>query len=189
MAQNHTGEAVITYAQEFGSTVEIVTVGSLADAIELGICDVAAADGTLLTLLRENAIGKGAIAPGDLVIFPKYPLTREPLGPVYIQGDTVWADIVNWVVFTTIIAEEKGITSSNIDSAEWDSEAQRLFGGEGEYAVTLGLEPDAFYQVIKQVGSYGEIFSRNLEQLGFIASGGPNTVSTAGGLLYAPPAR
>lgn len=184
-----TQDVVVAYADKFGVAVEIVTVAALGEAVEAGTCDVFTGDETLLARLRENGIRSGAIDQGDLVIFPSNPLTREPLGPVYIQGDTVWADIVNWVVFTTIIAEEKGITSSNIDSIEWDPEARRLFGGEGEYAVTLGLEPDAFYQVIKQVGSYGEIFSRNLEQLGFIAIGGPNTVSTAGGLLYAPPAR
>ncbi len=182
-------DRVVEYAASFGTAVEIVNSATNLDLLLNGTCDLITTDGSGLAIARETAIQAGEIAAGDLVIFPSTPISREPLGPVYRQGDTVWADIINWVIYTTIIAAEKGISSSNIDTIEWDAEAQRLFGTEGEHAVTLGLDLDAFYQVIKQVGNYTEIFDRNLNDFGFVATGSANTVYTQGGLLYAPPVR
>jgi hypothetical protein len=95
------------------------------------------------------------------------------------------------VVFTTFIAEEHNVTSANIDQTKDDTpELTRLFGGEGEIQSKMGLAPDAFYQVIKQVGNYAEIFERNLTgPLGLKREGSLNRLWTQGGLLYAPPAR
>ena len=80
----------------------------------------------------------------------------------------------------------KGITSENIDEVDWDLEIQRLFGAEGEGVVALGLAPDALYQVIKQVGNYGEIYDRNLTPLGYVREGSLNMLFIDGGLLYPP---
>ena len=53
----------------------------------------------------------------------------------------------------------------------------------------MGLSADAYYNVIKQVGNYDEIFSRNLNPLGLYREGGDNDRWADGGLIYAPPAR
>ena len=57
----------------------------------------------------------------------------------------------------------------------------------------MGLTADAFYQVIKQVGNYDEIYTRNLAHLGLSRDGTPNAMwgpgPRGGGLIYAPPAR
>ena len=53
----------------------------------------------------------------------------------------------------------------------------------------MGLSADAYYQVVKQIGNYDEIFSRNLNPLGLYREGGANARWTEGGLVYAPPAR
>ena len=188
-AATSSADRVVEYAASFGTTVEIVNRGDLIDRLLDGTCDLITTDGSLLAVRRAAAVNADEIAAGDLVIFPTTPLSREPLGPAYIQGDTVWADIVNWVVYTTIIAAEKGISSSNIDTIEWDGEAQRLFGADGELVVSLGLDPDALYQVIKQVGNYDEIFNRNLGPLGLTRGGTANANHLDGGLIYAPPAR
>lgn len=182
-------DAATAFAAESSSQIQIVIVDSLAEAVGDPACDLLTSEGTFLAHLRETAIRDGEISSADLVIFPAIPITREPLAPVYNEGDTIWADIVDWVVYATIIADEKGVGSANVDTATWDSEAQRLFGAEGEYATRLGLDADAFYTVVKQVGNYGEIYDRNLGVIGYSRIGGLNRPASDGGLLYAPPAR
>ncbi len=122
--------------------------------------------------------------------------SKEPLGPAVRDGDSQWAQVVNWAVMSTILAEEFGITSDNVDEMlESDDPNVRLLLGaevEGEEGLAvldpgLGLPADFAYQVISQVGNYGEIFERNLAPLGL--ERGINALWTDGGLLYAPPYR
>ena len=149
-----------------------------------GACDVVTTDGSGLVSRKASD------DPGDeWVIFPPVPISKEPLGPGWIQNQSRFGDVVTWTVFAMLIAEEKGITSSNIDSMmEVDGEAGRLFGAtEDELQTKMGLSPDAFYQVIKQVGNYAEVYDRHLTPLGL--ERGLNALHSGGGLLYPPPAR
>ncbi len=149
-----------------------------------GACDIITTDGSAL-------VGRKSVnEPNDWVIFPGQPISKEPLGPTYRQNDSAWADVVNWTVYATFIADEKGVNSGNVDDmlANGDAEIQRLLGGEGELQTVMGLNADAFFQVISQVGNYGEIFNASLPPLG-VERAGANTQWTDGGLLYAPPAR
>ena len=88
-------------------------------------------------------------------------------------------------------AEEFGITSENVDTfADTDDiNIQRFLGltvdGMTVLDPGLGLPTDFAYQVIKQVGNYGEIFERNLAPLGL--ERGVNALWTDGGLMYSPP--
>ena len=153
-----------------------------------GACDIMTTDGSGLVGRRA----KQEPADQEWVIFPPSPISKEPLAPVYPQNDSKFADVVNWVVYATIIADEKGITQGNVDAMVADppdAEAARLLGLEGELQTALGLAPDAFYQVIKQVGNYDEIFSRHLHPVGLAREGSPNASWLDGGLIYAPPAR
>ena len=50
------------------------------------------------------------------MIFPSKPISKEPLAPVYAQNHSRFADVINWVVYATIIADEKGITQGNVDA-------------------------------------------------------------------------
>ena len=153
-----------------------------------GACDAVTTDGSAL-------VGRKAQQEGDQswVIFPPTPISKEPLGPVYPQNQSRFADAVNWTVYATIIADEKGIDSMNIDSmmdsGDLDAEAIRMLGGEGELQSGMGLDVDAFYNVISQVGNYDEIYSANLNPVGLSRDGSANARWTAGGLIYAPPAR
>lgn len=153
-----------------------------------GACDVMTTDGSAL-------VGRRARQQGDQqwVIFPAQPFSKEPLAPVYPPNQSAFGDIVNWTVFATIIFDEKGITSANVDdlmaSGQIDAEAVRLLGGEGELQSAMGLAPDAFYQVVKQVGNYDEIYTRHLVPVGLQRAGSPNARWSEGGLIYAPPAR
>ena len=189
-----------------GATIQLKTVESFSEAMEgfkAGDCDLVTTDASGLFGNRFNAIANGEIAEGDWVVFPRAPISKEPLGPVVRQNDSVWEDVVRWTVYAIFIADERGVTSANIDEViagivlnadgnviEGDPELARLFGvTTGELQSGMGLPADAFYEVIKQVGNYDEIFSRNLNVLGISRDGSPNRQWTDGGLIYAPPAR
>jgi general L-amino acid transport system substrate-binding protein len=149
-----------------------------------GACDAVTTDGSGLVSRKST----DEPAPGDWVIFPTVPISKEPLGPAVKQGDDVWSDVIDWTVFALITAEEFGVTSANVDDMKANppnGEVDRMLGGEGEYQTSMGLNPDAFYQVIKQVGNYGEVFDRNLTVLGL--QRGLNGLWINGGLMYAPP--
>ena len=183
-------------AREIGAEIELVTVEGTPEAMELfrrGSCDLLTADGSRLFGERFAAISNGEISEDEWIIFPRSPISKEPLGPMYRQNDSQWADIINWTVYALVIADEKGITSTNVDDMVADPpdpEAGRLLGvGEDELQTKMGLSADAFAQAIRQVGNYNEIYERNLGPLGFERSGSINAPWTQGGLIYAPPAR
>jgi general L-amino acid transport system substrate-binding protein len=120
--------------------------------------------------------------------------SKEPLAPLVRDGDSKWAQAVNWAILATIQAEEFGITSENIDTfADTDDAAiQRFLGlevaGDDGAAVLdpgLGLPTDFAAQVITQVGNYAEIFERHLAPLGM--ERGLNALWLDGGLMYPPP--
>ncbi|WP_419922064.1 amino acid ABC transporter substrate-binding protein [Candidatus Poriferisodalis sp.] len=160
----------------------------ITDNFITGACDVMTTDGSGL-------VGRRARQQGDQewAIFPSSPFSKEPLGPVYLPNQSEFGDVVNWTVYATIIFDEKGITSANVDdlarSGRLDAEAVRLLGGVGELQTRMGLRPDAFYDVVRQVGNYGEIYDRHLVPVGLSRAGTPNALWTEGGLIYAPPAR
>ncbi len=154
-----------------------------------GACDIITTDGSGL-------VGRKALQQPDdqdWVIFPPAPISKEPLGPTYGQNDSEWSDAINWAVYATIIADEKGITAANaatvVGNDDFDAESQRLMGGEGELQSLMGLAPDAFLKVIEGVGNYDEIYTRSLVPVGLTREGSSNASWTEGGLIYAPPAR
>ena len=173
-------EITLTTLEDFDAVIENFVQGS---------CDVATADGSAL------AGRKAKQQPPDQewVIFPATPISKEPLAPVYAQNDSRFGDVVNWAVFATIIADEKGITQANVDAMAADppdAEAARLLGvADDEQQSSMGLAPDAFYRAISQVGNYGEILARHLEPVGLTRAGSINASWRDGGLIYAPPAR
>lgn len=158
-------------------------------AYDEGRCDGLTSDKSQLAGLRT-----GTTNPEDHIILPDT-MSKEPLGPVWAQGDQQWGDLVRWVVNGIIIAEEKGITSANVAEiaagTPEDPEVARLLGIEGEFGKLLGLDPDFMVNVISAVGNYGEIYDRNLgpEGTNIPREGSLNALWINGGLLYAPPWR
>jgi general L-amino acid transport system substrate-binding protein len=90
-------------------------------------------------------------------------------------------------------AEENGVSSQNVDDLKANSTnpvVRRLLGTEGEMGQGLGLPADFGYQIVKQVGNYGEIFEANLGQdTPLKIERGLNALWTQGGLQYAMPVR
>src|SRR5271168_1946594 len=93
---------------------EKVEETSQADAVkdyEAGKCAVLTSDVSQLYALRLLMAN-----PRDHVILPDV-ISKEPLGLAVRQDDTQWAEIVKWVDFALINAEELGISSKNVDEA------------------------------------------------------------------------
>ena len=151
-----------------------------------GACDIITTDGSGL-------VGRKAEqqpADQEWAIFPGQPISKEPLGPTYGQNQSRFADVVNWTVYAMLIADEYGVNQGNVDDfVGSEGELGRLLGGEGEVQSAMGLAPDAFYQVIKQVGSYSDLWALHLAPLGLQLEGSVNDLWTNGGLMYPPPAR
>jgi general L-amino acid transport system substrate-binding protein len=119
-------------------------------------------------------------------------MSKEPLGPVTVNNDSAWFDVVKWTVFGLMQAEEFGITSENIGtfSATEDPNIKRFLGGEGTLGTDMGLPNDFMVQVVTQVGNYGEIFERNVgADSQFKLAREQNALWTEGGLMYSPPFR
>jgi general L-amino acid transport system substrate-binding protein len=182
-------------AQVTGVTIDLVTFADAdgyMNGLQAGQCDLVTTDKSQLA--SRKATAQPAEFSEDLII-PAFTFSKEPLGPVYQANDSQWGDVVNWTVFATFLAEEKGITSATLadylSSNPDDTEAARLFGGaEDEIQSTMGLDPLAFANAITQVGSYAEIYERNLGPgTPFNLPRGLNELWTNGGLLYPPPAR
>jgi general L-amino acid transport system substrate-binding protein len=178
-----------------GVTIDLVTYADAdgyMNALQSGQCDIATTDKSQLA--SRKATASPADFSADLII-PGYTFSKEPLGPVYQANDSEWGDIVNWTVFATLIAEEKGITSATLAdylaSNADDTEAARLFGSaDDQLQGDMGLDALAFANVISQVGSYAEIYERNLgPDTPFNLPRGLNKLWINGGLLYPPPAR
>ncbi len=108
------------------------------------------------------------------------------------QGDDQWFNIVKWTSFALVNAEELGVTSANVDEMKSspNQEIRRLLGVDGTFGEAIGLGNDWAYNVIKEVGNYGEIFDRNIGAGSKLQiARGLNQLWTKGGIQYAPPIR
>lgn len=159
-------------------------VDALYGAYEQGRCEVATSDRSQLTARRA------VLAQPDNHIVLDTVLSKEPLGPLVANGDSQWFDVVKWVTYSLIQAEELGINSQNLGSfaQTQDPEIARFLGQEGDLGTDMGLANDFTANVIKHVGNYGEIYERNIGK-SFGLDRGLNDLWTNGGLMYSPPFR
>lgn len=157
-----------------------------AKGLEAGRCDVLTSEQSQLYAQRIKMAN-----PDQYVVLPEV-ISKEPLGPVVRPGDHEWFSTVRWTHYAMLIAEEFGVTSKNVDEMKKSNnpEIRRLLGVDADFGKAIGLPQDWAYQVIKQVGNYGESFERN------VGKGSPlkierglNALWTQGGLQYAPPIR
>ena len=167
--------------------VVIEKIDELAAAFFSGRCDVYTTDASALAALR---VGRAA-NPDDYVILTER-ISKEPLAPVVRHGDDQWFDIVKWVVFALMEAEEKDITQKNVDdmAKSDDPSIKRMLGVTPGMGKALGLDEKWAYNEIKAVGNYGEMFDRHLGLNSPLKlERGYNNLWTKGGLIYAMPIR
>ncbi|MFT7474032.1 MAG: general L-amino acid transport system substrate-binding protein [Verrucomicrobiales bacterium] len=171
--------------------VEFESNDELNPAFQAGACEVWTSDASQLAAFAAAMDIATAILPEII--------SKEPLGPVVADGDTEWAQVVNWATMATVQAWEFGITSDNVDDFvdSEDSGIRRFLGlpienSDGVSAVAevgLGLPTDFAFNIVSQVGNYEEIFNKNLGPIGLTLAGSPNDLWTNGGLQYVPPFR
>lgn len=165
--------------------VVIEKAQELSAAFFAGRCDVNVQSTSGLS--SQRAIY--AKNPADWVILPQV-YGKDPMGPVVRHGDNQWKDIVTWVVYAMIEAEESGVSSQNIDSMlnSDDPNIGRLVGSNPGMGKALGLDEQWGYRVIKQVGNYGEVYDRNFGANSVLNLDRTlNQLWTKGGLIYSPP--
>jgi general L-amino acid transport system substrate-binding protein len=166
--------------------VAFTTADETIKAYEAGRCDVFTSDVSQLYAMRLKLANTA-----DHVVLPEI-ISKEPLGPVVRHGDDQWFDIVKWVLFAMLNAEELNVTQKNLDEQlkSPNPEIKRLLGAEGNFGEQLGLTRDWVARIVKQVGNYGESFDRNVgagSKLGI--ERGLNRLWNKGGIQYAPPVR
>ena len=151
-----------------------------------GRCDAMTQDASALA----GAVATAAPNAADYVVLPQT-ISKEPLGPFTRNGDEVWTDIIAWLHYGLIEAEELGVTAANAEEQAKSSNVpavQRLLGTSGELGSRLGLDNKWMLQAINAGGNYGEIFERNVGQASPLKlERGLNAAWTKGGLMYAIP--
>jgi general L-amino acid transport system substrate-binding protein len=167
-------------------TVTFATANEAVKAYDAGRCDAYTTDASGLYAERLRLANAD-----DHIVLPEI-ISKEPLGPAVRHGDDQWFDIVKWVLFAMINAEELNLTQKNIDeqAKSTNPEIKRFVGTEGNYGEQLGLTKDWAVRIVKLVGNYGEVFDRN------VGAGSPlkierglNKLWSKGGIQYAPPIR
>lgn len=167
--------------------VVIETFNEVVNAFATGRCDVFSTDASGLASIRISKLQN----PDDYLVLPEI-ISKEPLGPFVRQGDDKWLNIVRWSLSAMIEAEEYGVTSKNVDeqAKSANPNIKRILGVTPGSGANLGLDEKWAYNIIKQVGNYGESFDRN------VGKGSPlqierglNALWIDGGLIYGLPIR
>ena len=178
------------YFRAQGIRYEPVVFASAQETVDAylnGRCDAYTTDASGLYAHRLRAAN-----PEQHVVLPEV-ISKEPLGPAVRDDDPQWADLVRWVHFAMLNAEEHGVTSANVReraAADPTPVIRRLLGTEGEFGAMLGLEADWAVEIIAQVGNYGEVFARNIGDASPLnIQRGLNALWTRGGLQYGHPIR
>jgi len=160
----------------------------LAAAFFAGRCDAITSDASQLASIRSAQ----ASNPDDYILLPEI-ISKEPLAPAVRHGDDQWFDLVKWSIYAWLEAEEKGITSANADGFKGksnDPTIKRLMGDTPGLGKALGTGEDWAFNIVKQVGNYGESFERNVGMGSKLKlPRGLNAQWSKGGLMYAMPVR
>lgn len=172
-----------------GISFEPVVINDPEEAMRsysAGRCDAFTTDKSGLATMRSTLA-----SPDDHVILPE-DFSKEPLGPMVRQGDDDWFMVVRWALNAMLEAEEYGITSENVDDMlkSDNPNIQRILGASGETGKGMGLDAKWGYNIIKQIGNYGESFERNIGMnTPMKLERGLNAQWRDGGVMYAWPVR
>jgi general L-amino acid transport system substrate-binding protein len=183
-------ESIIEYIDKTGHKIDVKVFNSregLSNFFFSGQCDLYAADKSAL----QAVLAFTAPNPDDYLLL-ETTLSKEPLGPVVRDNDREWYDIVKWLIYGLIEAEERGINQKNVVERQKakDHVVRFMLGGESGFGKFLRLRDSWLFDVIRNKGNYGEIFERNLgAQSALKIERGLNNLWTNGGLMYSMPIR
>ncbi|WP_055076165.1 amino acid ABC transporter substrate-binding protein [Pseudanabaena sp. 'Roaring Creek'] len=161
-------------------------VNATFNAYQSGRCTAITADRSALVVRRTR------LADPDNHVVLDFVISKEPLAPAVADGDSKWSDIVKWIIFAAIEAEDLDISSANLTAQlqSKNAEIRRFLGLDGSLGKDMGVANDFTVRVVKHVGNYAEIYDRNLgKDSPFKLPRGQNELWKNGGLMYAPPFR
>jgi general L-amino acid transport system substrate-binding protein len=167
-------------------SVTFATADEAIKAYDSGRCDSYTTDSS--GLYGERVLLSN---PNDNIILPEI-ISKEPLSPAVRQGDDAWEDLVRWVHYGMVDAEELGVGKATLDDQmkSANPEIRRLLGVEGQFGESLGLTNDWAVRIIKSIGNYGESFESTVGQGSPLKiARGLNALWTKGGLQYGIPVR
>ena len=166
-------------------------------------CDAVTGDMSSLVSMKWEIETNGD-ADFEMAIMPEI-ISKEPLASATRDYDSEWNEVVSWVWYGMVTAEELGVSSQNYQSADTSVPAIDRLLNEN-----LGLGTDEnplsntwMQEVLEAVGNYGEAYDNSLcdgTYDGVSGSGGMtgclmprsgtlNALQSEGGLQYAPPMR
>ena len=161
-------------------------VNATFNAYQSGRCTAITADRSALVVRRTRLADPENHEVLDFVV------SKEPLAPAVGDGDSKWADIVKWIIFGAIEAEDLDVSSTNLATQlkSNNAEIRRFLGIDGSLGKDMGISNDFTARVIKHVGNYAEIYDRNIgKDSPFKLPRGQNELWKNGGLMYSPPFR
>ncbi|MDP9903001.1 transporter substrate-binding domain-containing protein [Variovorax ginsengisoli] len=176
-------------AENWSPSTKVLTYENLEKlfaAMEAGRCNGMSTDRSALSSWKANAPN-----PSDYNILPET-LDKSPFAGFTVANDSRWRNALRWIMYATFQAEESKITSASLPDQlkTKDPFVQKFLGVNGSFGPDFGLPADFVAKIIGQVGSFGDIYDRNL---------GPSTPNrmdrkgtlnapwTQGGALYSPP--
>ena len=175
------------YARANHITIKVLGFQTLDESLKAflaGRCDTYSDDNGSIAGVRSSMSN-----PDDYVILPEI-ISREPNTSFVRKGDENFEHIVKWVHLAMVDAEDLGVTSKNVDELRrttGDDEIKRLLGVEGDLGSQLGLSKDWAYNIIKQVGNYGESYDANMgDGSPLKLPRGLNALWRNGGMQYSP---
>jgi len=160
-------------------------VTEVQDAFLAGRCDAFATDSSQLAGFRWRL---GPERAKEYAILAET-ISTGPSGSMVRKGDDRWFDVVRWVHFAALTGEALGVKGAELakHADSTDPDVRRLLGREGNLGQALGLDDRWAYEILRQVGNYGEVWERNITPMGI--ERGRNALWTLGGLQFAPPMR
>ncbi len=122
-------------------------------------------------IASSNELGSITVLPDIIAEAERGPIilldgAYDHLEETFVVHETEWSNVVKSVHSAMVKAEELGVTSANVDQMKGlaDAAVSELLGTTGNTGQSLGLNNDWAYNIIKQVGNYGEVYDRNLGQ-------------------------
>jgi general L-amino acid transport system substrate-binding protein len=197
---------ILPYAVGQGSNLQLISSDTLQAAwqnLQTGRCDALSAERVQLLSQQQRATDPQSYTVWDGA---NDVYTHEPYAPMMRNDDEQWSNIVRWTMLGLVEAEQLGITSVTVQSLVRQTDAKtnkletddvylarvgperaRFLDSTLGIGAQLGLQPDFMRQAIVAVGNYGEIYERHFGTQGDLPlKRGMNSLSSDGGLIYAP---
>lgn len=161
------------------TTIAYDTQDAIVNAFLAGRCDAISDD-----MINLSANRLAAPNPGDFVLLADL-IAKEPQGILVRNGDPEFAQLTRWAFFAMVQAEEFGLTRANVEEARritQDAKIRRFLGLTDHVGRGFGSADSFAYEIVRQIGNYGEMFERTAGEKGLGMARGPNRLWTDGGL-------